>query len=85
MAEKFSELTACPFCGHNEYKIVKHLTYSGYEIVNFKTGEKTDPFTVDQLKEKLGVRTYCAKCDALLGNLNDDKLSKPVRDKLAGV
>lgn len=84
MIEKFSELTECPFCGSSEYKIVKHLSYAGNVNVNFRTGERTDPFTPDQLEEKLGVRTYCANCNTLLGNLNDDKLSKPVRDKLAG-
>jgi hypothetical protein len=58
---------------------VKHLKYDGHISINFETGEKTDPFTPEQLEEKIGVRTYCNNCDALLGNVNDGKVSKPVR------
>lgn len=83
MIEKFSDLKSCPFCGCKEYKLVKHMSYAGNIRVNFETGERTDEFSVDKLDEKIGVRTYCAECNTLLGNLNDNKLSKPVRDKLS--
>lgn len=77
---EFKDLRKCPFCGHNEYHLVKHLKYDGQIAVNFVTSEKRDPFTPEQLEEKIGVRAYCANCNALLGNTNDGKLSRSVRE-----
>ena len=74
---KFSELTKCPFCEHEEF--CTHDYYKGTSefFQRFDGGEATDNSQMyDGLLHKQGARAYCGNCWSYLGNTLTDKLGK---------
>lgn len=69
---KFSELTECPFCGHDEYYEIAPIRGHVYYILRFDGEEAYNENMYDGTSVYPSGRVYCDNCREYIGNYIQD-------------
>ena len=81
---KFSELTKCPFCEHEEFYTKDYYKGTSEFFQRFDGKEAKDNSQMyDGLIHMQGVRAYCGNCWSYIGNIVTDKIGKKAEKALA--
>ena len=81
---KFSELTKCPFCDHDEFYTNDYYRGRSSYYQRFDGNEAKDNSQMyEALSHVQGTRAYCGRCWSYLGNTLTDKLGKKAEKALA--